>query len=363
MLITNLFVIDQCSKRKYSRRVTLLVMGLFIAVIVAAAYLVVSQIPGFGNGNGLFVFLGFTFAIPVKILYRTSAAKIISLACTSWVYTFFIFAISIQASYLVDAIPQNVTSLIVQTLLYLITFLWFFKLLKYKFFPMLSQLTTNETKSLMWMSIIWFWTAFVINLAFVYPEFYILRVLATISAGICALNFYRYIYRVVDSDRAMRSLEKIAYHDALTQLRGRALLTSDINQLIDRGISFSLVFFDLNNFKSINDTYGHTVGDEYLSFFAQEAKERIGSDGGFYRLAGDEFVGLLTETDITEFLESFESIPPQINEEGIPYLGVSYGVAVYPDDGKTLNSLLDLADQEMYKMKKKHKAKMREMNA
>lgn len=352
MLLTNLFVIDRCSQRKYSNAVTYLFMSLFTIIIVGCSYIALSQMPEFGSGNGLFVFLGFLFAFPVKILYKTSFAKIVCLACSSWVYTFFLFSISVHVSFMIPDISRNVATLAVQTILYLISFVPLFRLVRYKLLPMLSQLSVKETRSLMWMSIVWFWTIYVINLAFVYPEIYVLRVVAVVSTGVCALNFYRYIYHVINSDRTIESLEKLAYHDALTQLRGRALLASDANQLIERNMSFTIVFMDLNNFKSINDNYGHVMGDEYLSFFAQEVKTRIGEDGGFYRLAGDEFVGLLTVEEISGFLASLHTLPPKIQTGDIPFLGVSYGIAQYPVDALTLNDLLDIADKRMYHMKK-----------
>ncbi|MDL2219977.1 GGDEF domain-containing protein [Ruminococcaceae bacterium OttesenSCG-928-O06] len=355
MLLINLFVIDRCSEKKFSAKITYSTMALSVVVLMFGSYMAVSHLPGYGSGSGLFVFFGFLFALPIKLLYKTSVSKIICLACTSWVYTFLAFSVSIHTSSMVAALPRSYTTFLVQTLIYLVSFPWFYGVLKNKFFPMLSHLSQKETYTLMWMGIVWFWTVFIINLAFIYPAIYIMRILAIASAGVCALNFYRYIYRVINSDRTIQSLQKIAYHDDLTQLRGRALLASDVDQLLAREVPFFLVFMDLNDFKSVNDTFGHVVGDEYLAFFAQEAKKRIGNRGGFYRIAGDEFVALLTAGDTAVFLAEMDTLPTRVGDSGAIFLGVSYGVAAYPADGASLSELLDVADRRMYTMKNAQK--------
>lgn len=351
MLVINLFVIDRCSERKYSPLRTYATMGVFIAILIPIAYFIILSTPNFGDGSGLFIFLGFFFAIPIRLLYKNSVAKIIALACTSWVYTFFLFSISVHISYMIDAIPQPYTVSVIQTSLYIVSFAWFYKKLKYQLFPMFSQLNAKETKTLMWLGIVWFWTAFIINLSFIYVQYQILRVLAIASFAVCAYNFYAYIQRLVNSYREVESLEQIAYYDSLTQLYTRALLTSDVEQLIQRDIRFSLIFMDLNNFKSVNDTYGHNVGDEYLAFFAQETKKIVGNKGGFYRIAGDEFVGILIETSTDSVLRQLDQLPKTIGHTEVPFLGVSYGVAVFPDEAKTLPALLEIADKKMYRMK------------
>lgn len=355
MLLTNLFVIDRCSSKRYSVRVTYAAWAIFVVALFVPCSIIASHIPQVGNGNGLFVFVGFLYAIPIALLYTNTAAKTICLACTSWVYSFALFSISVHTSSMITTIPQAYSSLAIQTLLYVVSFAWFYRKLKYNLFPMLSQMNDAETKSLMWMGIMWFWTVFIINLAFVYSSVLLLRVLAIASFAVCAYNFYWYTYRVIHGDRAIKSLEQIAYHDSLTQLRTRSLMTSDVEQLITRGIPFNLVFLDLNNFKQINDEYGHNVGDEYLAFFAQETKVKIGNNGGFYRIAGDEFVGVLIDGEIGSLVERLSQYPDVINEQGVPFYGVSFGVAAYPDDAATLKELLEVADARMYENKRRTK--------
>lgn len=354
MLLINLFVIDRCSEKKYSAAKTYLGLGAFGVLLFIFVYLLAPLIPDFGSGNGLYIFFGFLFAIPIKFLYNNTVAKIVCLACTSWVYTYFVFSLSVHISYLLlHSIPQTYSVFIIQSLLYVLSFMWFYKLLRYKYMVMLGQLDKRETISLMWVSIAWFWTAFVVNLVFLYPDIYLFRILAVASVALSAFNFYRYIYQVIHSGRTIQSLEQIAYHDSLTQLRTRALLSSDVNQLFERDIPFSLIFMDLNNFKHVNDTYGHVVGDEYLAFFAREVKALVGNSGGFYRVSGDEFVAILTDVPLASWTQKLDALPDTITSSDVPFLGVSYGAASYPADAKTLTDLMEIADKRMYTMKKK----------
>lgn len=353
MLFINLFVIDKCSKKKFSSLFTYLVLIASGVIIVGVASLLLADFLNIGNGNGMFVFIGFLYMIPLKLIYKTTIAKIVSLACTSWVYTFFIFSVSVHMSTLLADVDRGASALVIQTLLYAITLFWFLKILKYRFTAMLSQLTKKETLELMVVSIVWFWTAFILNFTLVYSNIPLLKVLSMLSVAFCALSTYVYIYNVINNNRIIQELEHIAYHDELTQLRGRALLSNDIEKLIDKKIDFHVVFMDLDNFKSINDTYGHNVGDDYLAFFAQQVKYRLGSRGGFYRIAGDEFVCLYTDGSVSTLINSLDSIPEKLPDSGIPFIGVSYGVAHYPEHGKNMDELIEFADNAMYDMKRK----------
>ena len=80
MLLVNLFVIHKCSKRKYGVVRTCILMWLFIGVLLLVAYRIASSVPDFGTGNGLFIFCGCLFVFPIRLLYDTSGAKIITIA-------------------------------------------------------------------------------------------------------------------------------------------------------------------------------------------------------------------------------------------------------------------------------------------
>ena len=181
----------------------------------------------------------------------------------------------------------------------------------------------------------------------------ILIIVVIVLLSMCVFIFYRHTRHVTDSKRAIAALERLVHHDSLTKLKGRTLLISDVEQLINRGAPFFLVFMDLNRFKQVNDTFGHTVGDAYLAYFARETKSIIGEKGSLYRIGGDEFVGIIIGILPENLLLELEQLNTVIDGSEIPFWGISYGVAAYPEDAGNLEELIKIADQRMYEMKSK----------
>jgi len=354
MLLVNLFVIHQCSQRKYGKIRTYLIMGLSVIALMIVGFLLASQVPGFGSGNGLFIFCGFLFILPIKYLYRARGVSIVTVACFSWSYTFLLFALSAKLARMIVIPGWDVSYmvLLIQTVLYLGTFVSFYRMIKSRFLFVLEHIGKKEAVAFMWMTLMWFWILFILNLSFSYPEIKVFQIVTFLTLAIGVFSSFLSIYLRVTGDKKIQNLEKLAYQDDLTQLRNRVVLTSDAEDLVTRKIPFHLIYFDLNYFKSINDRYGHTVGDKYLAFFAHEIKTRIGNEGGFYRVAGDEFVCIVRDGWLDTFIEQFETIPNKMANSNVQFLGFCYGVAHFPTDGDTTEKLIEIADDNMYKMKR-----------
>lgn len=353
MLMVNLIVINRCARKRYKSGVTNAAMTGFVLIFVVGAYVVVQLLPIFKDGNGLFIFLGFSLLGPLVLLYETAVVRLVSISATAWIYTFLVYALSVHLN---DYTGINFVSgiLLIQTVVYLLTFYPFYRIVCNRFIYIVNHLPNEHNISMVWMSIIWFETIFIINLSFVYPGVAILKVISLLSLGASALLSYRNIGLVVEGTREIQKLETLAYNDELTQLRSRRVLSSDLRDLIKNEIPFDLIYIDLNLFKSVNDLYGHSVGDEYLYFFAQEVKKRLGSKGGFYRIAGDEFVCLYMEDDLKRFLDSICTLPSHLPGRKVRFLGFSFGISHFPDDASDIDELLRIADERMYKMKKRH---------
>ena len=157
----------------------------------------------------------------------------------------------------------------------------------------------------------------------------------------------------------------LATHDPLTQLSNRLLLDDRLDHAINHASRFgkciSLIFCDLDNFKPINDTYGHNVGDEILKRVANYLKKTLRKEDTICRFGGDEFVILVEELDNFELLETILRKINNITNEACVVdghtidIGMSIGASIFPDDGIDADTLIKSADAAMYKAKKQGK--------
>jgi diguanylate cyclase (GGDEF)-like protein/PAS domain S-box-containing protein len=160
---------------------------------------------------------------------------------------------------------------------------------------------------------------------------------------------------------AQERIDFLAYHDSLTRLPNRILLRDRLEHALMRarreGATLALLFFDLDRFKSVNDTLGHTVGDELLIDVGTRVSSLIRASDTLARLGGDEFVLLLEdETDVRQvttvarkILDIF-STPRTVGGHALT-VTASIGIARYPDDGDDADTLLKHADLAMYEAK------------
>ena len=157
------------------------------------------------------------------------------------------------------------------------------------------------------------------------------------------------------------SLEKLAHYDSLTALPNRNLLEDRFERAIakcDRMQEMLAVcFLDLDDFKPVNDTYGHFVGDLLLIELTQRIKNTIREQDTASRYGGDEFVLLLGELHSRQDCEMVLSkllnvlSEPYEIEGNVINIGASIGYTLYPFDRGSLESLIDHADQTLYRVK------------
>ncbi len=154
----------------------------------------------------------------------------------------------------------------------------------------------------------------------------------------------------------------LATHDPLTGLSNRLLLNDRLEHAINHANRFNkciaVIFCDLDNFKPINDTYGHSVGDEVLKEVAGTFREILRKEDTVCRFGGDEFVILIEELKSFEYLQTILEKLRAISErvftvDGIRLqVGMSIGASLYPNDADSPETLLERADEAMYRAKR-----------
>lgn len=173
-------------------------------------------------------------------------------------------------------------------------------------------------------------------------------------------------YLAIDTDiterkAAEKRIEFLAYRDVLTGLPNRMLLQDRFEQAkghADRSHTrMALLFLDLDNFKTINDSLGHAVGDALLKEIATRLGECVRETDTISRQGGDEFLIILPDLRGTEVITPVlikirEKLQLPIHHEGHELsTAASIGVALYPDDGRDFDTLLKKADTAMYRAK------------
>ena len=160
-------------------------------------------------------------------------------------------------------------------------------------------------------------------------------------------------------------LEHLAYHDILTKLPNRVLLQDRIKQAKQNAKRynklFAICFIDLDNFKKINDNFGHDYGDDILFQFAQNIQKNIRKVDTVARVGGDEFILLLEHLDATDKVEMIikkiqEKLKkPLLSKSKEFNISASIGISIYPNDGDSIKDLITKADDTMYRAKKEGK--------
>ena len=167
--------------------------------------------------------------------------------------------------------------------------------------------------------------------------------------------------RTAELSSANQHLQFLATHDNLTGLPNRFLFFDRLDQAIRKSRrqkhKFALLFIDLDDFKNVNDTYGHITGDEVLQKIAEFLEDTVRDSDTVARLAGDEFTVIL---DNVQSIENVEAIVQKISaavsqpietQQATITMTSSIGISLFPDHGEDAEDLLRKADMTMYKIK------------
>ncbi len=169
----------------------------------------------------------------------------------------------------------------------------------------------------------------------------------------------------ISKHKMYKEIMYLSRYDKLTNVYNRRYFENVFDEYFKKAIEcneiFNFVVFDLNGLKSINDTYGHLAGDEYIRTFASNLSGSISSSDLLARYGGDEFVAVFLEEESEKLIQKFEKIISEFISNPIIFEGnkivcsFSYGISTFPFDAKTYEQLVKVADERMYKYKQDYK--------
>lgn len=164
----------------------------------------------------------------------------------------------------------------------------------------------------------------------------------------------------------LQQLTQDSQYDALTQTLNRSIMQDRIGQAISLATrqhsAFALLFIDLDNFKPVNDRFGHAAGDAVLQQVSARLTDAIRDSDAVSRHGGDEFLLLLNNTkhqrDASVFADKLSRIlaQPYPLPQGCVALSASIGIACFPADGNNVQTLINHADAAMYRIKQRYAA-------
>lgn len=178
-------------------------------------------------------------------------------------------------------------------------------------------------------------------------------------------NYISIVNDISEKKQKETLIHNLAYFDPLTELPNRVLFQERVSRKIPSlkrsGKKMALFFIDMDNFKNINDTFGHFTGDKFLIEVARLIKNVLHEHDTLARLGGDEFTVILEDIDSVvdvastaqRIVELFDK-PIKIESKEF-YTGASIGISVYPEDGQNYEELIKAADTAMYQVKESGK--------
>ncbi len=167
----------------------------------------------------------------------------------------------------------------------------------------------------------------------------------------------------LERQRAEETIKNMAYYDSLTGLPNRVLLIDRLTLALAHAHRvkkrLAVMFLDFDDFKLVNDTYGHSTGDLFLREMGQKLKSAVREEDTLARLGGDEFILVLPELMDRQNAVTLAEKLTQLGREPLTLDGneikssFSMGISLYPDDGTDHETLLKKADEALYKAKRK----------
>lgn len=347
------FTVHVCSQKRPKTAVVFFLFVIGILGVTGYALIVSKIIPGWGNGKGYFLILGLFLFSPFLLIYGRPYKHTLMILFSTWIYVFAMFTLSFRVSYFFPEGQRAMVAFMSYTLMIALTYHTFIRFFKRKFLFILAHVDRETYDIALVLFFAWFMLLGILNASFYTNLGRIIEIAFILLLSLSIVLSYHVFHALASSKKEVAALDEKSKLDPLTGLRNRVTLSQDMRECINLQKSFTLIFMDLDDFKGINDAYGHNFGDEYLLKFVHHIAKLIRDEDRFYRVSGDEFVILTLCNDgegICRRISDFDIDDQEFNRI---FTGVSLGIARYPEDGSEAKNLLYTADMRMYDAKKK----------
>lgn len=161
--------------------------------------------------------------------------------------------------------------------------------------------------------------------------------------------------RMLKIEEVNKKLVSISKIDAMSKVLNKAAILEAVDNLIEKKPkgNFSVLMFDIDDFKAINDTFGHTAGDKCIKLLSASVRNNLRDIDIIGRFGGDEFLVVLPDTGAGQAITIAERFRKHIEASESPHYTISIGIASYPSDGTDVKTLIETADAGLYKSKQK----------
>lgn len=305
MLLANLFLWDRCAKRKYSVIATVSCYILFRLLMVVLGSLLKSGIGPVYTDGPLVMLTGFLYIIPIFFLYETRILKLINIFFFLWTYTFSLYCISYFTSQFFSAGNQMLIFAVLQTLLYALTFYYYYTHLIPKYSYMIDHISEKDEAGFTALSASWFLVLFAMYLVQTSPELLIIQVLVFFPfLAIVGISSWL-IYNLVVTRNQMLQLE-LRYDHQLAQFQEQKRHIAEIRK----------VSHDINKYTTVIQYAIKEKNYDYLAEFCESAFETLRPQLNFQETGNETLDALLYHLSnqcLEKKIELTMKLDPSIN--------------------------------------------------